>query len=141
MAVIPEDGTEHQLSKDGAAVLVCAPQHCAGQENISVAAVLVFVEQRSEQDTAQPPDNGEGAVEHTAAAHQLPQHCPAPNSFGDIPQERTDEEQRGQLVKAASLGKPLRLDLWSLLSAQPVPLQAGVCPFHTSLDVSGHGGI
>ena len=129
MAVIPEDGTEHQLSKDGAAVLVCAPQHCAGQENISVAAVLVFVEQRSEQDTAQPPDNGEGAVEHTAAAHQLPQHCPAPNSFGDIPQERTDEEQRGQLVKAASLGKPLRLDLWNQIGE----LKQVVVPYTLSL--------
>ena len=138
VAVIPEDRAEHQLGEDGTAVLIGASQHGAEQEQKSVPAVPVAVEQNGEDHRAEAPHDGEGAVEQAAAALPLPHGEAAEDGLKEVAQQGGDHKDPGQLVEAAALGEHLGADLLlPPLPLQAVLIQAGVGPGHTPLDVPG----
>ena len=105
VAVVPEDGPEHQLREHRADILVSAANHGAEQKNEAVAALPVAVEQGGEQYAPQPPHDGKRAVHHTAPAHKPSGGEQAPDRLGDVAQKRADQKQGKQLVIADAVGK------------------------------------
>ena len=146
VAVVPKDGSEHELGEHGAGVLIRAAQDRAESEEETVPPVPIGVEQHSEDHGSASPYDREGPVDQAAPAHPDPHRDPAEDGLDQVAQQGGEKEDPGQLVQPAALGGSpagclgVLLDrrLFFLLPLQPqmFPLQAGIGPRHAPLDRS-----